>query len=155
MRVLAHVLSGALLCLAATAQDHAAHKPAARPVTMVTGLGSLHHPVSTHNAQAQQFFDQGLRFIYAFNHDEAVRAFREAARLDPDCAMAYWGIAMASGIHYNDLSFPPEKVKIASEALAKARQVKGSAEAQKESRKQALEDMVWALLTSKEFLFNY
>jgi len=46
----------------------------------VTGLSDLHHPVSTHNPQAQQFFfDQGLRFIYAFNHDEAARSFQHAA----------------------------------------------------------------------------
>jgi len=50
----------------------------------VTGIGDNHHPVSTKNAQAQQFFDQGLRFIYAFNHDEAARSFQKAAELDPN-----------------------------------------------------------------------
>src|SRR5438132_7121646 len=58
-----------LLCGALSAQDHANHAQS-RPVTMVSGLGDLHHPVSTSNAEAQKFFDQGLRFIYAFNHDE-------------------------------------------------------------------------------------
>ena len=60
---------------------------------MMTGIGDLHHPVSTKNADAQAFFDQGLRLIYAFNHDEAARSFQRAADLDPKLAMAYWGIA--------------------------------------------------------------
>src|SRR5271167_3186642 len=82
MKILANMLCGVLLCLGATAQDHASHAQT-HPVTMVTGLGDLHHPVSTHNPQAQQFFDQGLRFIYAFNHDEAARSFQHASELDP------------------------------------------------------------------------
>jgi tetratricopeptide (TPR) repeat protein len=101
MRILAHVLCGALFCVGAAAQDHAMHT-GAHSVTLVTGLGDLHHPVSTHNLQAQQFFDQGLRFIYAFNHDEAARSFEHAAELDPKLAMAYWGVAEAVGPNYND-----------------------------------------------------
>src|SRR5579862_113872 len=72
------------------------------PVTLMTGLGNLHHPVSTKNKQAQEFFDQGLRLIYAFNHDEAARSFHKAAELDTSLAMAYWGIAEAVGPNYND-----------------------------------------------------
>jgi tetratricopeptide (TPR) repeat protein len=68
----------------------------------MTGIGDLHHPVSTKNPQAQQFFDQGLRLIYAFNHDEAGRSFQRAADLDPKLAMAYWGVAEAVGPNYND-----------------------------------------------------
>ena len=63
----------------------------------LTGLGTLHMPVTTSVPQAQRFFDQGLRLLYAFNHAEAIRAFREAARLDPGLAMAYWGWAIALG----------------------------------------------------------
>jgi len=63
----------------------------------MTGYGNWHHPVSAKNAQAQAFFDQGLRLIYAFNHDEAARSFQRAADLDPKLAMAYWGIAEAVG----------------------------------------------------------
>src|SRR3979411_630688 len=88
------------LTIIASAQDHAVGT--AKPVTMMTGLGDLHHPVSTKNAQAQAFFDQGLRLIYAFNHDEAMRSFQRAADLDPKLAMAYWGIAEAVGPNYND-----------------------------------------------------
>jgi len=64
-------------------------------------LGSLHHPISTTSEQAQRYFDQGLRWTYAFNHEEAVRSFEEAARLDPNAAMAYWGMALALGPNIN------------------------------------------------------
>jgi len=67
----------------------------------LTGLGTVHMPVTTSMAQAQRFFDQGLRLLYAFNHAEAIRAFREAARLDTDLAMAYWGEALALGPNLN------------------------------------------------------
>ena len=73
-----------------------------KPVTMMTGLSDLHHPVSTKNPEAQQFFDQGLRLIYAFNHDESSRSFHHAAELDPKLAMAWWGVAEATGPNYND-----------------------------------------------------
>lgn len=68
---------------------------------LATGLGDVHHPVSTANAEAQKFFDQGLAYIYAFNHEEAVRSFKRAAELDPKLAMARWGIALALGSNYN------------------------------------------------------
>jgi len=93
----------AALCLPGLAQEHE-HAGAAKgkPVTLMTGLGTWRHPVSTKNAQAQAFFDQGLRLIYAFNHDEAARSFQHAAELDPKLAMAYWGVAEAVGPNYND-----------------------------------------------------
>src|ERR1700686_5487154 len=118
MRILAQVLCGALLYVSAGAQEHAAH-PQAHPVTLVAGLGDLHHPVSAHNAQAQAFFDQGLRFIYAFNHDEAARSFQHAAELDPKLAMAYWGVAEAIGPNYNDPA-DPDRYKRAHDAVQKA-----------------------------------
>jgi len=71
------------------------------PVKLEKGLGPVHHKVTTANAEAQAFFDQGLAYIYAFNHDEAVRSFQKAAELDPKMAMAYWGIALARGSNYN------------------------------------------------------
>ena len=118
MRILAHMLCGALLCLSANAQDHTMHAQS-HPVTLVSGLSDLHHPVSTHNPQAQQFFDQGLRFIYAFNHDEAARSFQHAAELDPKLAMAYWGVAEAVGPNYNDPA-DPDRYKRAHDAVQKA-----------------------------------
>jgi tetratricopeptide (TPR) repeat protein len=125
MRILAAVVCGMLSCFGVAAQDHASHA-STRPVTMVTGLGDLHHPVSTRNAQAQQFFDQGLRFIYAFNHDEAARSFQHAAELDPKLAIAYWGVAEAVGPNYNDPA-SADRFKAAHEAIQKA--VDQSAEA--------------------------
>jgi hypothetical protein len=67
----------------------------------LSGLGTLHVSVSTASPRAQRFFDQGVRLLYAFNHAEAIRAFREAARLDPALAMAYWGQALALGPNLN------------------------------------------------------
>ena len=125
MKTLAHVLCAALLGSFLTAQDHASHLHT-QPVTLVKGLGDLHHPVSTHNPQAQQFFDQGLRFIYAFNHDEAARSFQHAAELDPNLAMAYWGVAEAVGPNYNDPA-DPERYKRAHEAIQKAVDLSGNA----------------------------
>jgi len=118
VKTLAHVLCGVLLCLGAAAQDHTSQAQA-HPVALVTGLGDLHHPVSTKNPQAQQFFDQGLRFIYAFNHDEAARSFQHAAELDPKLAMAYWGVAEAVGPNYNDPA-DPARYKHAHDAVQKA-----------------------------------
>jgi tetratricopeptide (TPR) repeat protein len=121
MRIQRFILVSALLCSATGAQEHAAshNGPKTRPVTLVTGLGNLHHPVSTKNPQAQKFFDQGLRFIYAFNHDEAARSFQHADELDPKLAMAYWGVAEAIGPNYNDPA-DPERFKKAHDAVQKA-----------------------------------
>jgi tetratricopeptide (TPR) repeat protein len=93
-----------MLSAPAFAQEHPEHAaPAkAKSATLMLGYGNWHHPVSTKNAQAQAFFDQGLRLIYAFNHDEAARSFQRAAELDRKLAMAYWGIAEAVGPNYND-----------------------------------------------------
>ena len=71
------------------------------PVPLYDNLGGHHHAITTEVPKAQQYFDQGLRLVYAFNHAEAVRAFGEAARLDPGCAMCYWGAALAYGPHIN------------------------------------------------------
>jgi tetratricopeptide (TPR) repeat protein len=107
-------------------------KPGSQPtskVTLYNGLGKHTRPVATSNPEAQKFFDQGLNFMYAFNHDEAVRAFRRAAELDPDCAMAYWGISLSMGKNYNYPLFPPEKAKAAWKALESAR-AKANAESE-------------------------
>jgi tetratricopeptide (TPR) repeat protein len=114
-----------IVAISAAAQDHAMGA-ASKPATLVTGLGDLHHPVSTKNVEAQQFFDQGLRLIYAFNHDEAVRSFRRASELDPKLAMAYWGIAEAVGPNYNDPA-SEDRFKQAHEAIQKAVDVSANA----------------------------
>ena len=73
---------------------------ASTPV-LIEGLGRHHHPVSTTNEEAQCYFDQGLTFCFAFNHDEAARSFRRASELDSTLAMAYWGVAYSLGSNYN------------------------------------------------------
>lgn len=118
MKILALFLCSFLLYLPAIAQNHA-HAAQSHSVSLVTGLGDLHHPVSTRNLEAQKFFDQGLRFIYAFNHDEAARSFQHAAELDPKLAMAFWGVAEAVGPNYNDPA-DPDRYQRAHDAVQKA-----------------------------------
>lgn len=90
-----------LFLIAAPALADHKEKMPARKAVLMEGLGDIHHPVSTKNAEAQKFFDQGLRLIYAFNHDEAHLSFERAAELDPKLAMAHWGMALAVGPNYN------------------------------------------------------
>ena len=100
--------------------QHEQHYSGDRPARLVAGLSDLHHPVSTKNAEAQKFFDQGLAFIYAFNHEEARRSFEQAAKLDPKLAMAQWGIALAVGPNYNEPQIDPARLTAARRALEKA-----------------------------------
>ena len=115
----ASVLLAMLFCGAAFAQQHPSHNGKASPVTLMSGLGDLHHPVTTSNPEAQKYFDQGLRLIYAFNHSEATSSFQRAAELDPKMAMAYWGIAESVGPNYNDPA-DPDRFKQAHDAIQKA-----------------------------------
>lgn len=99
-----------------------------KPIELETGLGDVHHPVSTGNREAQKFFDQGLAYIYAFNHEEAVRSFKRAAELDPQLAMARWGIALALGSNYNLQADAPQlKEAYANVRLALVLAAKASA----------------------------
>lgn len=91
---------------------------------ILPGLGDLHYPITTSSLEAQRFFEQGLRLVYAFNHWEAIQSFREATRLDPDCAMAYWGLALAFGPNLNDWN-PQDRERIAFESIEKAKAKKG------------------------------
>jgi tetratricopeptide (TPR) repeat protein len=120
MNLLKCVLVALVLSGPISAQQHPMHsQPPAKKATLMTGLGDLHHPVSTSNPEAQKFFDQGMRLIYAFNHEEAAGSFERAAELDPKMAMAYWGLAEAVGPNYNDPA-DPDRYKKAHEAIAKA-----------------------------------
>ncbi len=85
---------------------------------LIAGLGKLGYKVTTASAPAQRFFDQGLRLAWGFNHDEARRAFRKAQRLDPDCALCYWGEAWVLGPNINA---PMEPAAIAPAVAAAAR----------------------------------
>ena len=84
-------------------------------------LGTHHRRTSTRLSAAQAAFDQGLLWSFAFNHDEAERAFRESARLDPSFALAWWGVALVNGPHINNPSLDEAHAKIAWEALAEAK----------------------------------
>jgi hypothetical protein len=103
-----------------------ADKPGA---PLFKGLGSHHHKISTHNAMAQLLFDQGVNLTFGFNHAEAIRSFREAARLDPHCAMCWWGWANALGPNIN-LPMPQDAVKPAWTALQNALALKPYASAE-------------------------
>ena len=86
---------------------------------VVEGLGDHRHPVSTKNPDAQRHFDLGMTYVFAFNHDEAIKAFRKAAHLDPTLAMAHWGEALALGPNIN-LDVDREREKAAFEAVERA-----------------------------------
>lgn len=105
------------LCAASIVSNAATkNEPAPR---LMPGLGEVHHPVSTKNREAQQFFDQGFKFVYGFNHDEARRSFQRAAELDPKLAMAWWGVALTLGPNYN-LPVDPEREKAGYDAVQRA-----------------------------------
>jgi tetratricopeptide (TPR) repeat protein len=91
-------------------------------VPLFAGLGKYSRKVTTTSPDAQKYFDQGLAFTYGFNHSEAVRAFQQAAEIDPQCAMAYWGIALASGPHINNPAVSEADAKVATEALSRAKE---------------------------------
>ncbi len=93
----------------------------AQGAQLYAGLGSFHRAISTTSPQAQAYFDQGMRLMWAFNHDEATRSFARAAELDPHCAACYWGVALTVGPNYNVTDFAPVRVRLAFSALERAR----------------------------------
>jgi tetratricopeptide (TPR) repeat protein len=97
-----------------------ASEPDAQVTPLYDNLGTLHHPITTRAQVAQQYFDQGLRLIYAFNHDEAIKSFKEGLKHDSTCAMCYWGIAYALGPNIN-LPMDTSAVRPAWEAVQQAR----------------------------------
>jgi len=100
--------------------------PAAPPPALLDTLGSYHRPISSHSAEAQAYFDQGLRLLYAFNHEEAQTSFEEAARRDPTCAICFWGAALSLGPNIN-LPAAPERAEAAWQFLRQAQaQVQGA-----------------------------
>jgi len=103
-----------------------------RLAPLLEGMGDLHFAVTTKNEMAQRFFNQGLVLSYAFNHKEAERAFRETARLDPDCAMAYWGAALVLGPNINAAMDNAENAK-AYAALQKALSLAPAASAKEQA----------------------
>jgi len=105
-------------------------KPAPGPASTephFARLGNYGRKVTTTSPAAQQYFDQGLAFLFGFNHDEAIRSFEAAAAADPNCPMAYWGIAIANGPHINHTEVDEAHAKAAWKALTKARELAGGA----------------------------
>jgi len=94
----------------------------ARGAQLFEGLGNFHRAVTTSSPQAQQYFDQGMRFLWAFNHDESTRSFAKAAELDPGCAACYWGVALTVGPNYNLPAMQAPRALVAAEALRKAQE---------------------------------
>ncbi|HEY4972154.1 MAG TPA: hypothetical protein VII41_01020 [Steroidobacteraceae bacterium] len=85
------------------------------------GLGSFHRPVTTNSKDAQRYFDQGMRLLWGFNHDESARSFAQAALLDPQCAMCYWGLALTVGPNYNLPMMAQARAKVAFDAERSAK----------------------------------
>lgn len=120
-------LAAAALAAPALAQ-HEGHAPAprasvadwARGAQLFDGLGSFHRKVTTSSTEAQSYFDQGMRLLWAFNHDEATRSFAKAAELDPKCASCFWGVALTLGPNYNMPVMAEPRARAAWEALGKA-----------------------------------
>ena len=100
--------------------------PAQTEPVLVPGLASVHYPVTTSNQLAQRYFDQGLALIYGFNHVEAIRYFRHAQMLDPECAACWWGEAFAHGPNIN-APMDPEVNAQAMKAAQTALSLKGKA----------------------------
>lgn len=89
--------------------------------TIEADLGAHQRAITSSSPAAQAAFDRGLVWMWAFNHDEAIACFREAARLDPKAAMPWWGIAFANGPHINNPALPTDRARDAWQAVGEAR----------------------------------
>jgi tetratricopeptide (TPR) repeat protein len=94
-------------------------------VPLYDNLGGHHHEISTSSPEAQKYFDQGVRLSYAFNHGEAIRAFKQAIAIDGSCAMCFWGVAFALGPNINAPITEPAATE-AYQAIEQARKLAGN-----------------------------
>ena len=92
----------------------------AQGARLFDGLGDFHRSITTKSNEAQAWFDQGMRYLWAFNHDKSTRSFAKAAQLDPDCAMCWWGVALTVGPNYNLPMMAAPRAQVAWEALQQA-----------------------------------
>lgn len=116
-----------VLALQPAATEPLAAQPAAAAPPLFQGMGPHTRKASTDSAEAQRYFDQALNWTYSFNHDEAIRSFEHAARLDPDFAMAHWGVALCNGPHINNPMMDEAHSEAAWEALQRALALKENA----------------------------
>ena len=115
MNTTRHAITGAVLALIFCASSNASEP-------IYDGLGTYSRKIKTKSTRAQRYFDQGLALLHGFNHRGAIRSFQEAARLDPQCAMAHWGAALAAGPHINYPLVPPPMAELAWKELTLAKQ---------------------------------
>ena len=99
--------------------NNSAYGVGGRP-QLFDNMGDNQRPITTDSRLAQRYFDQGLKWMYGFNHDEAVRSFTQAATLDPGCAMAWWGVAYAQGPNYNAVGMNDARRQAAWDATQQA-----------------------------------
>jgi tetratricopeptide (TPR) repeat protein len=111
--------------LASCASDAARHDAPAYSSVETVDLGSYSRKITTSSDAAQREFDRGLRWMYSFNHDEAVKAFKRAGEADPSCAMAWWGIAICRGPHINNPAMTEQSSREAWDAANRARSLAG------------------------------
>lgn len=102
-------------------QNQAAQMPDSQlPANKYEGFAGYRRTVTAANDDVQGWFDQGIQLLYGYNHDEAIRSFEQGAKLDPSCAMAWWGIAYARGLHINNPTMTEQQSQLAYEASQKA-----------------------------------
>jgi tetratricopeptide (TPR) repeat protein len=110
-----HAVASALLALAFCTICNATEP-------LYEGLGDYSRKITTNSGKTQRYFDQGLALLHGFNHRGAIRSFQEAARLDPECAMAHWGTALAAGPHINYALVPQPMAELAWKEITLAKQ---------------------------------
>lgn len=116
-KIVAAMVAGALL---AGCAGRPAVEPGSTGSRLFAGLDGYHRPITTDSPEAQVWFDQGLQWAYGFNHDEAVRSFKEAAARDPEAAMPWWGVAYALGMNINDTQVGDDRWREAAAAARRA-----------------------------------
>ena len=117
---------------APAAQNLADVQPDGTSAPLLHGIGPLHVPISTKSEQAQKYFDQGFTLMYGFNHAEAIRSFKEAARLDPTCGICWWGVALSYGPNIN-APMTHEAVPLAWQALQTAQSLRANESPQEQA----------------------
>lgn len=126
MFFLRHLIAISAVAAAAACGGSQAPQATGPKAPLYDNLGNYHVAISTTSPEAQKYFDQGLTLSYAFNHAESIRAFRQAAALDPACAMCYWGVAFAYGPNIN-APITEDAAKAAFQAIEQARTAGASA----------------------------